>query len=182
MQRDGLVADEVVARLEVLRDRRRPAAVLVDHLAAAPEALGQGPGDEPGLVDLEPDAPGGIEALAVAAAARHPGHHGPDGVRPRAVPVRDDLGARGGGGHQRARRARRVARHRRQRRVLDRVVRVPLALDGRLARRRVVRHEALVRRPADVVGQDAAVGRGRAGEEGDGGELHIFLFVWLFLG
>ena len=54
MQGDRLEADEVVARGDGGRDRRRPGRVLVDHLARAPVAVADRAREEAGLVDLEP--------------------------------------------------------------------------------------------------------------------------------
>ena len=53
VERDGLEADEVVARGHARGDRRRPGRVLVDHLAGAPVAVGDGAVEQAGLVDLE---------------------------------------------------------------------------------------------------------------------------------
>lgn len=56
VDRERLEADHVVAVRGRRRNRRRPRRVVRDHLAVAPVAVGDGSGDEAGLVDLELEA------------------------------------------------------------------------------------------------------------------------------
>lgn len=73
-------------------------------------------------------------------------------MRPRIVPVGDDFGSGSDSGRESAGCTGGITGHTRKSRVLDWVVAVPFALDGRLAAGGVVRDEAFVGGASDVVG------------------------------
>lgn len=144
MQGDDLIPQQVIPGLQPRRHRRRPAAVVRDHLAHAPGARRQGAVDEPGLVDLEPRVARRDAARAGVVDGRHPRDDGPECVGPRVVPVRRDLGPGGDGRRLGAHGPVVVARHGGEGRVQDRVVCVPLALGAGLACGGVIGDEAVM--------------------------------------
>jgi hypothetical protein len=104
VNRQELVSEQVSARLQVVRDCRRPRAVLGNELGCGPLAAAIVAREEAGLVDLEPVERGARNAVAArAAAARHAvaivstgafvnndhrlGHNRANCVWPRVVPV-----------------------------------------------------------------------------------------------
>lgn len=162
VQRQQLVANQVVPRLQRRRDAARPLERL-EHDGGAPVLAVEHVAREAHLVNLEP-----LVALAVARRKRpiarvHPHHDGALRVRPLLPKGRDVLPSLDGRRERRARAP--VARHLGIRHVHNGVIVGPLPLDDLRSR---LRREALVPwvcLAANLVAGDGTVGRYQGRQE-----------------
>ena len=95
VQRDDLVAQDVLSWRDGFGDGKRPAVVVGDQVVRGPVARGAGAVDQPGLADLEEVERRLVDGRAVAVAVGQVVDHGPVVALGPGVPLQLDGAARG---------------------------------------------------------------------------------------